>query len=64
LPFGFYNATITDKSKKLRRCNDIMGQIGWILVGIIGVSVIAAVIVAAVTSVIAGVVGSNEDDEA
>ncbi len=41
-----------------------MGQIGWILVGIIGVSVIVAVIVAAVTSVIAGVVGSNEDDEA
>lgn len=41
-----------------------MGQIGWILVGIIGVSVIVAVIVAAVTSVVAGVVGSNEDDEA
>lgn len=41
-----------------------MSEIGWILVGIIGVSVIVAVIVAAVTSVVAGVVGSNEDDEA
>ena len=39
-----------------------MGQLGWILVGIIGVSIVVAVIVASVTAVVSGVVGSNSDD--
>jgi len=39
-----------------------MSQLGWILVGIIGVSIVVAVIVASVTAVVSGVVGSNSDE--
>ena len=38
-------------------------QTGWILVGIIGIAIIAAVIVAVVSSVVSAVAGSDEDQE-